>query len=255
MKVAILAGGYGTRLAEYTTTIPKPMVEIGGNPILWHIMKGYSVFGYHEFVVALGYKGHIIKDYFLNYRYRANSLTVSLKTGEVSVYGSDCEDWNVHLLDTGVASNTGLRVRKVAEYLDNQPFMLTYGDGVADVRIEELIAFHKSHGKVATLTAVRPRARFGEVIFDGDSVKTFNEKPQTGEGWINGGFFVFEPEIKEFIEGDYQLEREPLEKLANEGQLMAYRHDGFWQCMDNLKDVQTLESLWQAGDSPWKTWM
>ena len=254
MKVAILAGGLGTRLAERTDSTPKPMVEIGGQPILWHIMKGYTTFGCKDFVIACGYKGEVIKDYFVNYRYRTSRLTVSLGTGQVTVHDGSSEDWNVELLDTGVLSNSGWRVKLVSEHLGDEAFMLTYGDGVADLDINSLLEFHRSHGKVATLTAVRPRARFGEVNFDGDRIASFQEKPQTGEGWINGGFFVLQPEVREYIDGDYQWEREPMEKLAAAGQLMAYRHDGFWQCMDTLNDVRLLESEWRSGSAPWKTW-
>jgi glucose-1-phosphate cytidylyltransferase len=254
IAVAILAGGYGTRLAEYTNRIPKPMVEIGGYPILWHIMKGYSTHDCGRFVIAAGYKGDLIKDYFVDYYHRAGSLTVSLKNGDVTVHDGEVEDWEVTILDTGLTSNSGWRVRLISEHLRDQPFMLTYGDGVADVDINKLIEFHRSHGKIATMTAVRPPARFGAVTFDGDKVVRFEEKPQTGEGWINGGFFMLEPEVKEFIEGDYQWEREPLAKLADAGELMAYRHHGFWKNMDTVNDLRLLESMWQSGEAPWKTW-
>jgi glucose-1-phosphate cytidylyltransferase len=255
MRAVILAGGLGTRLQEETTVKPKPMVEVGGKPILWHIMSSYAHFGVGEFVVALGYKGEWIKDYFLHYRDRSQSLSVSLRTGEVEIHGGDsCEDWRVHLLDTGLHSQTGGRLRKSSAFLGDETFLATYGDGVADVDIARLIAFHKSHGKKATLTAVRPPARFGGLGLDEASgaVVRFEEKPQIGEGWINGGFFVLEPGVRDYIEGDETLfEREPLERLAAEGELMAYQHDGFWQCMDTLRDVQLLESLWQSGHAPW----
>lgn len=254
MKTVILAGGLGTRLQEETTIKPKPMVEIGGQPVLWHIMKSYAHYDINEFVIALGYKAEIIKDYFMHYRSRAHSLTVCLHSGDIELHGrAECEDWKVHLLDTGLNTMTGGRVKRAAEFIGNQPFMMTYGDGVCDIDIHRLLEFHKRHGKKATLTAVRPPARFGGIRFDGDAVMHFEEKPQIGEGWINGGFMVLQPEVRDYIDGDSTIfEREPLERLAAEGQLMAYRHDGFWQCMDTLRDVQLLESLWQSGEAPWK---
>lgn len=257
MKVAILAGGLGTRLSEETAVKPKPMVEIGGHPILWHIMKIYASFGYKEFVIALGYRGDIIKDYFLDYHKRAHNLTIHLKTGDVSTYSglNEIEDWTVHLLDTGNQTQTGGRVRQVAEFIGDETFMLTYGDGVSNVDLHRLMEFHRSHGKLATLTAVRPPARFGQMQFNGDQVSHFEEKPQLGEGWINGGFFVLEPGIKNYITSDQQpWERGPMEQLASEGQLMSYRHHEFWQCMDTLRDVQHLEKSWQEGNAPWKCW-
>jgi len=255
MKVAILAGGLGTRLSEETTVKPKPMVEIGGRPILWHIMNIYASYGFKEFVVALGYKGEVIKDYFLNYHHHAHNFTAQLKTGEVVTHSRDIEDWTVHLLDTGYETQTGGRVKQVSEFIGNEPFMLTYGDGVSNINIPALLEFHLKQGKLATLTAVRPPARFGQLVFDGDQVIQFEEKPQAGEGWINGGFFVLQPEIVKYIEGNNTYwEREPLEQIAAEGQLSAYRHDNFWQCMDTLRDVHLLEKLWQEGKSPWKLW-
>lgn len=255
MKVAILAGGLGTRLSEETTLRPKPMVEVGGKPILWHIMKIYAAYGFTEFVIALGYKGEIIKDYFLNYHKRMRSSTVYLKTGRVDTHDGDSEDWKVHLLDTGIETQTGGRIKRVAQFIGPEPFMLTYGDGVCNVDISALLRFHFKHGKKATLTAVRPPARFGQLIFDGDQVVHFDEKPQVGEGWINGGFFVLQPDVINYIEGDHTYwEREPLECLSAEGQLAAYRHDNFWQCMDTLRDVQLLGNLWQEGKAPWKIW-
>jgi glucose-1-phosphate cytidylyltransferase len=253
MRAAILAGGLGTRLQDETSLRPKPMVEIGGQPLLWHIMKGFARHDINEFVVALGYKSFVIKDYFLNYHSRAQSLTVSLGTGEVELHGRDIdEDWKVHLLDTGLNTLTGGRVKRVAEFIGNEPFMLTYGDGVSDVDIGRLLDFHKRHGKLVTLTAVRPPARFGAIRLDGDAVLHFEEKAQIDEGWINGGFMVLEPEVRDYIDGDHTtFEREPLERLAAEGQLMAYRHPGFWQCMDTLRDVRLLEDLWQSGKAPW----
>jgi len=255
MKVAILAGGLGTRLSEETSLRPKPMVEIGGKPMLWHIMNIYAAFGFKEFVVALGYKGEIIKDYFINYHNRSRSLSVDLKTGKVTAHQADGEDWVVHLLDTGTDANTGGRVKRVAEFIGREPFMLTYGDGVSNVDISALLQFHRSQKKLTTLTAVRPPARFGQMIIQDDRVIQFKEKPQIGEGWINGGFFVMEPGIVDFIEGDStSWEFESLEKLAAEGQVAAYEHQAFWQCMDTVRDVHMLEKLWQEGNAPWKIW-
>jgi glucose-1-phosphate cytidylyltransferase len=255
MKVAILAGGLGTRLSEETVVKPKPMIEIGGKPILWHIMNIYAAHGFREFVVALGYKGEIIKDYFLNHHHHSHSLTIELRTGKVTAHDRDSEDWIVHLLDTGHDTQTGGRVKQVAEFIGNEPFMLTYGDGVSNVNISALLEFHKKQGKLATLTAVRPPARFGQLVFDGDQVIRFEEKPQVGEGWINGGFFVLEPGIVNYIEGNSTYwEREPLGKLSADGQLSAYQHKGFWQCMDTLRDKVFLEDLWQRNVTPWKNW-
>jgi glucose-1-phosphate cytidylyltransferase len=255
MKVVILAGGLGTRLQEETSIKPKPMVEVGGRPIIWHIMKGYAAFGYREFVVALGYRGEVLKDYFLNYHHHARNLTVRLDNGRVTLHPGECEDWTVHLVDTGLETRTGGRVKRAAEYIGREPFLLTYGDGVGNIDISKLVEFHRSHGKLATITAVRPPARFGQMEFEGEKVVRFEEKPQIGEGWINGGFFVFQPRIAEFIAEDrISLEREPLERLAADGQLAAYRHDGFWHCMDTLRDVQLLEKIWSEGDAPWKVW-
>jgi len=255
MKVAILAGGLGTRLQEETVVKPKPMIEIGEQPILWHIMKIYASYGFKEFVIALGYKGDAIKDYFLNYRYHASSFTVELITGEIKVQSANSENWTVHLLDTGSEVQTGGRINRISRFIGNEPFMLTYGDGVADIDIKALLDFHRSHKKLATVTAVRPPARFGGVAFDGDKVVRFVEKPQIGEGWINGGFFVLEPKVMDYIEGDdTSFEKEPLERLAEDGQLVAYRHNRFWQCMDTLRDKRYLEDLWQSGKAPWKIW-
>lgn len=255
MKVVILAGGLGTRLSEETAIKPKPMVEVGGKPILWHIMKIYAAHGFKEFVVALGYKGEIIKDYFLNYHYRARNLTVKLHTGEVSIHNDVNEDWVVHLLDTGAETQTGGRVKRVSEFIGREPFMLTYGDGVINANITELVNFHHTHGKMATMTAVHPAARFGKIALENDRVIEFVEKPQTNEGWINGGFFVLQPEIVNYIDGDQSIwERKPMENLAKDGQLAAYRHSEFWQCMDTLRDVQLLNNLWQEGKAPWKIW-
>jgi glucose-1-phosphate cytidylyltransferase len=254
MRAAILAGGLGTRLQDETSLRPKPMVEVGGHPLLWHIMQGYARHNIHEFVVALGYKSFVIKDYFLNYHSRLQSLTVSLATGEVEQHGHDVgENWKVHLLDTGLNTMTGGRVKRVAEFIGNEPFMLTYGDGVSNIDISQLLAFHRRHGKLATLTAVRPPARFGAIRLDGDAVQHFEEKAQIDEGWINGGFMVLEPAVRDYIDGDHtNFEREPLERLVAEEQLMAYRHHGFWQCMDTVRDLRLLEEMWQSGQAPWR---
>ena len=253
MKVAILAGGLGTRLSEETSLKPKPMVEIGERPVLWHIMQIYAAQGLREFVVALGYKGEVIKDYFVNYRLRASSLTVSLATGEVSVHDRECEDWVIHLLDTGLHTETGGRVKRLSQFMRGERFMLTYGDGVANIDVHRLLAFHTAQGKLATVTAVRPPARFGAIAIEDDLVAGFEEKPQAGEGWINGGFFVLEPGIAEYVEGDEIIwEREPMRRLAQDKQLAVYQHEGFWQCMDTLRDVRLLEQLWQNGTAPWK---
>lgn len=254
MKVVILAGGLGTRLSEETTRKPKPMVEIGGKPMLWHIMSIYAAHGFKEFVVALGYKGEVIKDYFLNYHHRSRSLSVNLQSGEVNVHNGSSEDWIVHLLDTGAETQTGGRVKQAVEFIGHEPFMLTYGDGVSNVNISALVKFHQEQKKLATITAVRPPARFGQMIFDGERVTEFVEKPQIGEGWINGGFFVLQPEIANYIDNDQSIfEREPLEQIAADGELAAYRHEDFWHCMDTLRDVKTLNKLWLEGSAPWKS--
>jgi glucose-1-phosphate cytidylyltransferase len=256
MKVVILAGGYGTRLSEETVLRPKPMVEIGSKPLLWHIMNIYSVYGYNEFVLAVGYKGEVIKEYFLNYYNHQSDLTISLKTGEVSIIKNCCRDWLIHLIDTGQNTMTGGRLHRLKSRFKNETFMLTYGDGVGNINMNELLDFHKSHGKIATVTAVRPIARFGGMRFDkNNKVVDFKEKTQTEEGWINGGFFVFEPKIFDYIQGDDAiLERSPLENLTRDGQLMAYKHNGFWQCMDTVRDKHFLEQLWESGNPPWKLW-
>lgn len=255
MKVAILAGGVGSRLSEETTIKPKPMVEIGGKPILWHILMHYAHYGYKDFVIALGYKGEVIKKYMVDYCNLNSNLTVNLGTGEVKVHDRFKVDWKVELIDTGIATLTGGRIKRLAPYLGNETFMLTWGDGVSDVNLPELLEFHKSHGKLATLTAVHPTARFGHLELDGNQIVEFSEKPQTKEGWINGAFFVLEPRIFDYIDGDEtQWEREPLEGLARDGQLMAYQHNSFWQCMDTLRDKKLLEDLWQGGNAPWKIW-
>jgi glucose-1-phosphate cytidylyltransferase len=257
MKVAILAGGTGSRLSEETVAKPKPMVEIGGRPILWHIMKYYSHWGFDDFLIALGYRGEYIKRYFVDYLSLASDLTVSLRDGDVTQHqnGSGMEDWTIRLCDTGLNSETGGRIKRLQPYLEDGTFMLTWGDGVSTVNLDELLAFHRSHGKLATLTAVRPPARFGHLELDDDRITEFSEKPQTGEGWINGAFFVLEPEVFDYIEGDTtRFEREPLEGLAADKQLMAYRHYGFWQCMDTLREKMLLDELWGTGEAPWKLW-
>ncbi len=255
MKTVILAGGRGTRLAEETEIRPKPMVEVGERPILWHIMKLYSAFGIRDFYVALGYKGEHIKHYFLDYYALNGSLRLGLRSGQVEMYASQAEDWDLHLMDTGMNTSTGGRVLRLRPYLEDGTFMVTYGDGVGNVDIGALLAFHRAQGKIATVTAVRPPARFGGLEFDGDLVARFTEKPQSGEGWINGGFLVFEPAVFNYLDGDTcSLESVALERLAAAGQLAAYRHYGFWQCMDTLRDKIRLEEEWASGKAPWKLW-
>jgi glucose-1-phosphate cytidylyltransferase len=255
MKVAILAGGYGSRLAEETEVKPKPMVEIGGHPILWHIMMHYAHFGYEEFIVALGYKGEVIKKYMVDYCSLKSNLKVNLRTGDVQANGGYKPDWTVELVDTGLGTQTGGRIKRLAPFVGNETFMLTWGDGVSDVDLDDLLEFHRSHGKLATLTAVRPPARYGHLDLNGTRVLEFSEKPQTEEGWINGAFFVLEPEVFNYIDGDETVwEREPLERLASAGQLMAYKHTSFWQCMDTLREKHLLEKLWQSENPPWKLW-
>jgi glucose-1-phosphate cytidylyltransferase len=254
-KVVILAGGLGTRLAEETDVKPKPMVEIGGRPILWHIMKLYAARGFDEFLIALGYKGNVIKRYFLDEVQLTGDLTVTTGSGHVATRREIEDHLTVNLCDTGLETSTGGRVKRLAPQLRGGTFMLTYGDGVSDVPVDKVLAFHRKHGKLATVTAVRPPARFGGLVFDGDMVKQFTEKPQIGEGWINGGFLVSEPQVLDMITGDdASLESQLLEHLAKEGQLAAYRHDGFWQCMDTVRDLRLLRSLWESGRAPWRTW-
>ena len=255
MKIVILAGGMGTRLSEETEIRPKPLVEIGGYPILWHIMKHYAHFGFKEFFIALGYKGDEIKRYFLEYYNLSGSMKIDFSNGKVEAYNREYEDWIIHFMETGLSTNTGGRVKRLEPWLREEPFMVTYGDGVSDIDLHSLLEFHKAHGRVATVTAVRPPARFGGLLFDGDIVTTFVEKPQIGEGWINGGFLVFNPSIFDYLKGDLSsLESDALEALAADRQLAAYRHDNFWQCMDTLRDKRLLESLWQDGRAPWKVW-
>ena len=253
MKVILLAGGFGTRLSEYTESLPKPMVTIGGKPILWHIMKYYAHYGHNQFYVALGYKAEMIKEFFLHYRTMNADFTVNLKTGDVIPHQQDEVDWKVTLVDTGLRSMTGGRVKRMKPYISNETCLMTYGDGVSDVDLDQLIAFHQNHGKMVTVTAVHPGARFGELEMREDQVTFFQEKPQTGQGWINGGYFVLEPEFFDLIEEDQTiLEREPLERVAQMGELMAFRHNGFWQCMDTKRDRANLEEFWRSGKAPWK---
>jgi glucose-1-phosphate cytidylyltransferase len=256
LKAIILAGGMGSRLSEETALRPKPMVEIGGKPILWHIMNTYACYGIDEFIIALGYKGEVIKEYFLNFYALNNDITLDLATGGTVVHDGRQPRWKVHLVDTGAATQTGGRVRRLARWLgEDRTFMMTYGDGVADVDIRALLRFHESHGKLATVTTVRPPARFGGIVFDGHRVAEFTEKPQTGEGWINGGFFVLDRKVIDYVDGDETLwERDPMERLAADGQLMAYRHEGFWQPMDTQRERKLLEELWAGGAAPWKVW-
>ena len=256
MKVVILSGGLGSRLAEETEIKPKPMVEIGGQPILWHIIKHYAHYGFKEFYLTLGYRGEVIKRFFMDYHSLNGSISIDLRSGQVDTHERECEDWVVHLQNTGQDTNTGGRVKRLESYLGDGTFMITYGDGVCDVNLTDLLEFHRAHGRIATVTAVRPPARFGGLIFDGDSmVVAFTEKPQIGEGWINGGFMVCEPQIFNYLkDDDSSLEADALEHLASERQLAAYQHGGFWQCMDTLRDKRLLESLWQDGTAPWKVW-
>lgn len=253
MKVVILAGGFGTRLAELTQEIPKPMVPIGEKPILWHIMNHYSKFGFNEFVIALGYKAQLIKDYFINYPSLNSDFTINLDDGKIDWHNRINEKWKVTLIDTGLNTMTGGRVARLKQNLSDKPFLLTYGDGLSNVDIAALVNFHKKNSKMVTVTTVRPGARFGELDIQNNEVKSFKEKPQTTQGWINGGFFVVEPEFLDLINSDDAiLEKEPLEKAASMGQLNAFKHEGFWQCMDSVRDRNYLESLWNNGTAPWK---
>ena len=255
MKVGILAGGLGTRLAEETETKPKPMVEVGGRPIMWHIMKHYAHYGFKDFAIALGYKGEVIKKYMVDYCSLNSNLTVNLGSGQVQMHEGWRPNWQIDLIDTGLNTNTGGRIKRLIPYMNNETFMLTWGDGVSDLNLQDLLAFHRHHGKLATMTVVRPPARFGLPVLEGDRVVEFSEKPQIKEGWINGAFFVLEPQVFDYIGGDDTLwEKEPLEGLARDGQLMAYQYDGFWQCMDTLRDKRRLQTLWDSGNAPWKIW-
>jgi glucose-1-phosphate cytidylyltransferase len=255
MKVIVLAGGRGTRLVEETAARPKAMVEIGGKPVLWHIMQIYASHGVRDFLVACGYKGDLIKEYFRNAFVHNNDYIIDLKDGSLSVLNPSSIDWRVGVIDTGMETMTGGRIRRLHSLVGDETFMATYGDAVGDIDIRGLMDFHRSHGRTATVTAVRPPARFGGLTLDGDTVSQFSEKPQTEEGWINGGFFVFEPRIFDYLDGDdATLEREPMERLASENQLMAFRHRGFWQPMDTQRERDLLDALWLAGDAPWKSW-
>lgn len=257
MKAIILAGGFGSRLSEETALRPKPAVEIGGKPILWHIMNICSAHGINEFIIALGYKGEVIKQYFLSFYAINSDITVDLSSGNTVVRSNgNHPNWRVHLVDTGMHSQTGGRLKRLAHWLEpDETFMFTYGDGVADINIRDLIEFHRAHGKLATVTTVRSPARFGRISFRGDEVVEFYEKPEAAEGWINGGFFVLNAGVLDYIDGDETAwEQEPIQRLARDGQLIGYRHDGFWSCMDTLKEKNSLEELWDKGKAPWKIW-
>jgi glucose-1-phosphate cytidylyltransferase len=254
MKVAILAGGFGSRISEETEIRPKPMVEIGGYPILWHIMRHYAHYGFKDFVIALGYKGEHIKKYFADYCALGGDVFVDFNTRQIATNGEEL-DWTVDLVETGLSTGTGGRIKRLANHIGSETFMATWGDGVSDVNLRKLLEFHQAHGKLATLTAVRPAARYGHLDLDGCRITRFSEKPQTSEGWINGAFFVLQPGVFDYIESDKtQFEREPLEELARDGQLMAYQHESFWQCMDTLREKRILQTLWEAGQAPWKVW-
>jgi len=256
MKVVILAGGYGTRISEETTTKPKPMVEIGGKPILWHIMKTYSYYGHNEFIICLGYKGYLIKEYFANYFLHQSDVTIDLEKNNIAIHNNYSEPWKVTLVDTGLNTMTGGRLLRVKDYIGNETFMMTYGDGLADINIKKLIEFHRNKNKIATITAAQPVGRFGALSIDNENnVTRFLEKPEGDGKWVNGGFFVLNPEVFRFIEGDKTFfEREPLENLAGQTQLIAYHHKGFWMPMDKLSDKKELENMWNTGKALWKVW-
>jgi glucose-1-phosphate cytidylyltransferase len=256
MKVVLLAGGLGTRLAEETDVRPKPMVEIGGMPILWHIMKIYSTYGYHDFVICLGYKGYLIKEYFANYFLHQSDVTISLRDNELKVHTSQAESWNITLVDTGNETMTGGRIKRIQPHIGNEPFMITYGDGLSNVNIKELVAYHHKHAKLCTVTTVQPSGRFGSLEMDANhSVVSFLEKPKGDGAWINGGFFVCQPEVFNYLTNDTTVfEQEPMEKLANSGNMMAFKHEGFWRPMDTLKDKNDLNALWNQHQAPWKIW-
>ncbi|QDF30235.1 glucose-1-phosphate cytidylyltransferase [Halarcobacter anaerophilus] len=257
MKVVILAGGYGTRLSEETGIRPKPMVEIGGKPILWHIMKTYSYYGFNDFVILLGYKGYYIKEYFANYYLHQSDITFNMKTGDMKVHNNNSEPWNVTLLDTGIDSMTGARIKKAQDFIGDEPFMLTYGDGVSDININELLAFHRSHGKSITITSVQPDGRFGALdIGEDNKVLKFQEKPKGDGNWINAGFFVCEPKVFDYISEDTSIvfEQEPLINLAKDGEMFTYNHNGFWKPMDTLRDKLQLNKIWESNSAPWKVW-
>lgn len=256
MKVVILAGGQGMRISEESTFRPKPMIEIGHRPIIWHIMKIYSQYGLKEFIICLGYRGYMIKEYFSNYFLHMSDVTFDLRNNQMQVHRGQAEDWRVTLVDTGATTNTGGRIKRIRSFLDDrEPFALTYGDGLGDVDVGALINFHSNHGKLATVTAVQPALRFGALELDGDQVRAFREKATEGTGWVNGGFFVLSPKVCDYIDGDDTAwERAPLERLAHEGQLVAFRHEGFWHPMDTMRDRNFLETTWQSGEAAWKVW-
>lgn len=256
MRTVVLAGGLGTRLSEETAARPKPMVEVGGRPLLWHLLKIYRHFGHREFFITLGYRGGVVKDYFTAFHHRDVDLTVDLARATVTPHREASEDWIVHLIDTGLTTQTGGRLKRLEPFLaGGGTFSLTYGDGLADIDLDALLAFHRGHGKIATVTAVRPPAKFGALNIERDQVLAFDEKPQTGEGWVNGGFFLLEPEVFGYLGDDTTAwESSPLEQLAKDGQLAAYRHDGFWHCVDTLRDLQTLQRQWDSGNPPWQVW-
>jgi glucose-1-phosphate cytidylyltransferase len=256
MKVVILAGGFGSRLSEETTLRPKPMVEIGGKPILWHIMNIYAAHGINEFILALGYKGEVIKEYFLNFFALNNDISIDLASGKTVIHDGNQPCWKIHLVDTGLYTQTGGRLKRLKKWLGpDETFLFTYGDGVADLDVQALLRFHHSHRKLATVTTVRSPARFGRIVFEGNQITEFFEKPEAGEGWINGGFFVLHAKAIDYIDGDETIwERDVVERLAHDGQLMGYQHYGFWSCMDTLKEKHILEDLWNSGKAPWKIW-
>jgi len=256
MKAVILAGGFGTRISEESILKPKPMVEIGGKPILWHIMNSYSSYNINEFIIAVGYKGEYLKEYFLNFYAINNDITIDLTTGKTTIHQGNQPNWIVHIVDTGLHTQTGGRLKRLKKWLGkNETFMFTYGDGVADINLTKLLEFHKSHGKLATVTTVHSPARFGRIAFKGDEITDFYEKPQSAEGWINGGYFVLNSKVIDYIENDDTIwERGPVERLARDGQMAGYRHSGFWSCMDTLKEKNILEEMWNSGNAAWKVW-
>ena len=256
MKVVILAGGFGTRISEESYLKPKPMIEIGGKPILWHIMKIYSHYGFNEFIICAGYKQEYIKDYFNNFFMRSSDVTFDYSNGgKITIHNTKTEPWKVTVVDTGFNTMTGGRIKRIKNYVDDDSFMLTYGDGVSDIQIDELVKFHKKHGKIATISAVHPAGRFGMMDVSGDVVKSFREKKQSDVGWINGGFMVLDPRVFDYLDGDETVfEKEPLEKLSQDGELIAFKHNGFWQCMDTMRDKEDLEKQWNSGMAKWKIW-
>ena len=255
MKVVILAGGFGTRIGEESQFVPKPMIEIGGKPILWHIMKEYSHWGHNEFIICAGYKQHIIKDFFARYVLHNSDVTFDFQGEEkIKVHKNHSEPWKVTVINTGYETLTAGRIKKIQQYVNNETFFLTYGDGVCDVNVNDLIKFHESHGKICTITTIQPEGRFGAITIDGNKVLSFREKSKQDVPYINGGYMVMRPEIFDYIGGDYMLEQEPMDKLIQNGEVMAYKHNGFWQCMDTIRDKRKLESLWNTGKAPWKLW-